>query len=239
MSLGPPIGFFRPQTSGTLTLLDDLVSAWRFSNGALLDDSHGTNDLTNINTVAGASGGISGDFADFESGSSQFLRAATPTGLPTGTGAFSISFWAKYESTTAGVVILAFANYGSYFNIHRTTGWDGTGHPGAIGVNGTDFNIGRFDVDSNWHHHCILIPASATFADVEWYVDGVLFTGSGSTSINVPSANWTIGAFDDGGTPYNFYDGGLDEIYVWDRLLTPADVADLYASGSGLFYDSF
>jgi len=56
------------------------------------------------------------------------------------------------------------------------------------------------------------------------------------TSIQDSAGNFTLGAIYSGGTPEGFFDGMIDEVGVWSRLLTSDEVTTLYNAGAGLSY---
>ena len=84
-----------------MALKTNLVSYWKMeeASGSRVD-VHGSNDLTDNNTVLNATG-ISGNGADHERDTSEWLSIAhaSQTNLDVTTGDFSISCWIKREST--------------------------------------------------------------------------------------------------------------------------------------------
>lgn len=81
--------------------------------------------------------------------------------------------------------------------------------------------------------HAVVTHSSADVLRV--YLNGVNVSGGGATQMNGGERNFTIGAADDGSFIANF-NGTLDEIGVFDVVLTPEQVLTLYNSGSGVQY---
>jgi hypothetical protein len=92
------------------------------------------------------------------------------------------------------------------------------GYSGAVSVTG-------------WHH---IVTEFNSPGDLKVWIDG----NQNGTTTNVPSF------FDSTGQPLNigqrdggaYTDGQVSGNYVWSRVLTAGELADLYNSGDGLFY---
>ena len=84
-----------------MALTDNLISVWEMdeASGDAID-AHGSNDLTDTNTVAAAAGKINGA-RDFETGNSECFLLADNTDLSMGDIDFSITAWVQLESKTA------------------------------------------------------------------------------------------------------------------------------------------
>ncbi len=87
-----------------------------------------------------------------------------------------------------------------------------------------------------WQHLILLHNSSGMF----FYVNGTQVTTLPATYGNPSSSyNWntdiSIGARID--APYNLL-GGVDEVTIWNRILTSSEISDLYNNGEGVFYSS-
>lgn len=86
-----------------------------------------------------------------------------------------------------------------------------------------------------WHHIALLYEegVSATL-----YVDGALAQSGAVTGTIGYSGNETptmLGI--QAGTGFQYpYQGFQDEFYIWDRLITPTEVTELYNAGAGTYY---
>jgi len=227
------------------SLATDLVSYWELEEASgTRVDSHGSNDLTDVNTV-GQAAGIQGDGADFENTNTEYLTItdASQTGLGL-SGSLSISCWVKFESTPSsgagfGIVTkdnltTASAYFLSVFNssgtlylynqVNRTT---------SIIVQ----NFASWAPSTGVWYHLVLTFNASTGALI-CYVNGssyVTNTNASVTSVQNNSLNFSIGAHHTGTRPF---DGVIDEVGIWSRALSASDVTTLYNSGSGIPYDA-
>lgn len=204
------------------TLLDGLVSWWSLDEASgTRVDSHGSNNLTDNNTVGSATGKIS-TAASFVQANSEYLSGTAS--LPGG----SFSFAAWVQPTSGGVAFYP------YFEI------DASGDACDV-----------FAFQSKWQcrtqGNTILDSGVATSAGVWAFV---VFGHDGSTafiSVNggakstlsngaltfAATENFNIGKQLNAG---NYFDGLVDEAALWNRELTAAEITELYNSGNGIGY---
>jgi hypothetical protein len=226
-----------------VSLLTNLVAYWKLDEASgNRADSHSTNTLTDNNTVASATGKI-GLAADFEASNLESLSITNAAQVGLGfTSDFTVAGWLKFESLP-GV--------GGYFNL-----FDKDAGPGARGFYSAlrDAGAGNFEwmlmaanglgtsstavswnpSTGTWYHVAIVYTASA--GSMKLYVNGALLgTGTGlRTSIQATTNPFYIGAVNGGGG--QSFDGLIDELGAWTRVLDAADVASLYNGGSGITY---
>jgi hypothetical protein len=89
---------------------------------------------------------------------------------------------------------------------------------------------GGYALTGGWHHVCITYDRSAAANDPLIYADGVAV---GTTEIITPAgvANTGTGAtvyIGGDGTNYFPIDGKISDVRVYNRILTPAEVLDMY-----------
>jgi hypothetical protein len=207
-------------------------------------DSHGTNDLTDNNTVGSATGKIS-NAADFEAANSEYLSIAdaSQTGLDF-TTAFTISAWINLESEPAG------ANYFRIVSKGNTGAAENKQYALLVGnsdtlalqvsEDGTAFTL----VDtafapslSAWYH--IVVTWDGGQNKATFYVNGVQQGADKAPGVtDIPNGNraFHIGASDDAGTPSQFFDGLIDEVAIYSRALHYGEILDLYNAGAGIPY---
>jgi len=63
--------------------------------------------------------------------------------------------------------------------------------------------------------------------------DGTALTAAHTTGCQDGTNNFLIGAIHGGG---DYMDGLVDEVGIWNKVLTSGEITDLYNSGSGLAY---
>ena len=228
-------------------ITDNLEGYWKMDevSGTRVDATANDNDLADNNTVGSATGIINLG-ADFESDNSEYLSItdATQVGLDI-TGDFSASYWLKVEeapATNNADVILGKWDSGgvnerAFYTIYRDTG--GTKYLGmALSSDGTGGNsdtvlVAQTLTPGTLYH--VVITFDVSSGTMEAFVDGSSI-GTDTTAIGSifdTPAPFTIGA---AGNPSNYFDGIIDEVGVWSRILTDDEVEDLYNGGSGLAY---
>lgn len=222
----PFAGFSQVPTNG-------LVGSWLFSGNA--NDGVGTNH----GTVSGATlvpdrCGNPNSAYSFN-GSSDYILMLSPG--PTGTVSRSISFWAKTTNTVISPVA-AFdygssqAQGGSAFEVV----WNYCS-PGYGLDNSTQAVIKGYNclLNGDWHHLVVVYDATVSplIGNLQFYVDGNLLNAiacniSGTnTAINTTSYSpITIGRA--AGFFSRYFNGALDDYYVYNRALTPAEILQLY-----------
>ena len=74
-----------------------------------------------------------------------------------------------------------------------------------------------------WRHVCVTLSGTTAYI----YIDGLL---DNSGPVGVPTANdvdQTIGA---SYTPWYFFDGVIDDVFIYDRALSESEVEELYGT---------
>lgn len=222
------------------TLLRDLISYWKLDESSgNAADSVASNTLTNNNTATYSAGKINNG-VDLEKDSSQSLSItdASQTGLDI-SGDFTISAWIKVESDPANGEYRPIAGKwdadgnqrGYYFEYHKSGG--GIYRIGClISNNGTDisehYTSGIQFTTGVWYHVAMTYDVSVGVP--KFYVNGVYVgeSSSGKTSIYNNTAPFVIGETDGA-----YFDGMIDEVGIWSRVLTPFDIFKLFCFRSG------
>lgn len=227
-----------------------LISYWKLEEASgTRDDAHGPNNLTSVNSV-GQGTGIIGNCASFATASERYLNItdAAQTGLDI-TGSFSISLWAKFTSapgnpearfliskwvdTSAGSTTQGYRFF--WFN-------DGTNHLRIQNSTlGTD--TGTFDYDNaapslnTWYHYVFVFNAAASLGSRgTLYINGSAITPTSDGllgSVFNNAQDFRIGGNNPSSTTTDM-DGLIDEVGIWNRTLSAAEVTALYNSGAGL-----
>lgn len=177
-----------------------------------------------------AEGGISGGCASFNG--TGCLLAAAATGLPSGNAAFTISLWMKTTSTKANLSFSSWGNntgnqYNGFLMQSSTqlkhTFWEG-------GVDFVSKSRASSLADGAWHHIALTYDPSAHSRT--YYIDGVQFDSQMNAQYTraVPEGNPFKVGFSQNSA--NFI-GQMDEVMVFDRALTAAEVAAVKSWGDG------
>jgi hypothetical protein len=211
-----PTPAVRPNADGCLEPSDFLLSWW--TGDGYANDLTGGNDGT-LSSAAGYAGGIVGQAFRFNGKSS--LSAPT-TGLPTGDANRTLEFWVKVNSFHNGESLLV--GYGKFGSSEQTY------HLGTANrtlffsqwgqaLFGPDLETGR------WYHVAVTNSGRA----VSLYLDGKA-VASGSLPINTPSGTQLyMGRLP--GDPSKRLDGWIDEVSVYERALSGAQIMSIFQAG--------
>jgi hypothetical protein len=232
-------------SSGTLildevTLLTDLVSYWKLdeSSGNAID-SHGTNHLTDMNTVGAATGKINGG-RDFVPANTEYFTLAHNSSLALETS-FSFQAWVKLDDINNYRVITAKVSPTIYEYIFSY--WDSPGR----------FTLELYSTDND--DYAVVHDTFGTKSTGVWYLVHAWYdyaAGQIGISVNAGTPNtaafafpvsgntqpFSLGASLDGGsgTPVYPWDGLIDEVSFWKRVLSADERTELYNGGDGLPY---
>lgn len=213
-------------------LLTGLISYWKFeeSSGGTITDAHGDNDGTSSNITPQQDGII--DYGHgFSGGSNSYIDMGNPANLQLSDSG-GISIWLKPSSTanptypfSKGDLATATNGYGIWCN--------GTQVYAIIGNATTQTYIDKTGIytASVWNHIVMTWNTSKLYLYVNNNVASIDIVGLAlSTTYNL-----YIGRDAVYGATYD-YSGIIDEVGIWNRLLTAEEVEDLYNSGNGLAY---
>jgi hypothetical protein len=225
---------------GTTSLTDGIVAYYKLdSTGSAIDSVNGI-DGTNSNILSTT--GIINDGYNFNGTSSGVTTSADANIDFNRDNAFSIFGWIK-TTNDATKTIISHMEGGSAAGYLLRIGTGAKleviivnasgGPPKMIDVRATDT---RLD-DGAWHYVGFTYDGSSDAGGMNLYVDGALegmsalqndVTGSTTAAaglsfgINTPVSGW--------------FDGNMDEIGVWNRVLGSTEVTELYNSGAGKSY---
>lgn len=231
-----------------MALTDNLVSYWKLDEtSGTRSDSHGSNNLSDNNTVTYGTGKIN-NAASFTATNSEYLNIAdaSQTGLDF-TSDFSVSAWiylASDFSANGGAVFYKWgASQAAYGLVYTDIGGTNTirfnGYTTGSGSN-ISFDWTQTLNTSQWYHLVFRYDASghpSGTGTCEVYLDGSSL-GTVTHNTYTGSSN-TTGAFSISslGSGIQWYwDGKIDEFGIWSKWLANDEIASLYNSGSGLAY---
>ncbi|MDP2162112.1 MAG: LamG domain-containing protein [Flavobacterium sp.] len=200
-------------------LMDHALAIYTFNNGSLEDTSGNNYHLTNPTTASIGSdrSGNQNCAYQFNDANGDYLELVNPEFLnDIQTTDLSISFWIKpIDNSYAKLLIredLEFCNHqmglwnisfiNSRLNCVVGSRIVGGVHPGQNGV---------------WKHIVMTINAS----DLILYINGIPHSGIEASTVCNPMnvGNLYIG---------RSYNGSMDDIFVFDKVLTPEEVMELY-----------
>jgi hypothetical protein len=229
-----------------MALIDNILAYWKLdeASGNPVDATGGGKTLTNTNSV-GFAAGLINNGADF--GVANTNKQLIRTGLIGTDGTYSVSLWVKLRteitsgvytfitvSTESNALDIAYEYNGGTRRIRGTRGKNFLPYVYADKT----VTLGT----SNWHHLVLTYSGSA----LKLYINGVLeaspaASGNGS-GVWVPGGGGiTVGCTHDANNPSssfaNYASTYIDEIGLWSRDITQAEVTQLYNTGLGNQYD--
>lgn len=204
-----------------MALSDNLVSYWKFEGNS--NDELGGNNGTDTSITYSSTSGIVGQYALFDAGGDKIDCASA--GIPTGTSSRTFSVWVKL---TGVVLVFVYGNGGSagqmmslYFNTTTMS---------MFGI-AADVNIATSSSTGTWYH--LVMTYNGT--TIEMFKNGSSI-GTGTPTLNTATGStFTIG-HDNGTWAGGGSDGRIDELGIWSRVLSGAEITELYNGGAGLAY---
>jgi PKD repeat protein len=222
-------------------VLDDGAGLyWRLdeSSGAQVEDWAGTSVGTAAAGVTrGAAGAISADTDTASTFSGSSTGTVVSQNVVTGPDTYTAGAWFK-TTTGSGGKILGFGNgtTGPSTSYDRHVYMDDAGRiwfgvfPGAVRtVNSTgSYNDGR------WHQVMTSVGADG----MTLWVDGAQVASRSDVTASKPySGSWRVGGDNLGGWPNppssNYFAGSIDEVAVYDKVLSSQTVLQQYQIGTG------
>lgn len=239
-------------SEGTGAMASGVTAAWHLDEtSGTREDSAGSSDLADNNTVT-QSTGVLGNDAFFTAANSEFLSVADNAALGF-TTALSISFWVKQTTLGTNRAMIGKWTYQTDGEFAIQTGWADPNEitmyiatSAADSGTGCRVTFGNVDIglqmdEDIWYHIAIIYDGTQTgdANRLKLYQDGVLkdsntVTGAVPASMIDGGADFFLGKF--GGSLTRYFDGELDEVVLWNRAITEAEVDLLYNGGAGLAY---
>jgi hypothetical protein len=223
-------------------LADDLISYWTFDNadtsGTTAIDSTGTNN----GTIDGATTGVAGKIAqayDFDGATNYVNTNYAPANVNNG---YTICLWFDSDDATISARQDIFGETGTNVADWRLS--IETDEQAQVRIRDDTLSLttleGTTTVAGNgWHYICSTYNETSTTAHL--YIDGSQQDSDAATlnSDFTPIWDFFIGARNDGGNDANNFDGTIDEVGIWNRALSPAEVTLLWNGGNGNPYSNW
>jgi hypothetical protein len=217
----------RLQLSNSSSLLGYIATS-----GATVSSTfnHGTivNGTTNI------AGGKLDRGGRFDPALFQYISTANPSQLVGDLDTFSISMWVK---TSAASGQLPLITWPVGLNTIPQFTLDENNTRIFLQMETTNVRVWTQDTaiaDGAWHHIVVTLPGAAQtdITSAQCYIDGVLQTVFSTTSSGAQRAKST---FMIGYAGTNFYDDDMDEVAIWNRVISANEVLELYNGGRGRY----
>jgi hypothetical protein len=234
----PDIGAYESdvQIGHSATLQNGLVAYWPLeeSTGAAKDSTE-----TYDGTVTGTTRGVSGKVGNCYQFASSGDRITIPSFDMSSTNKLTLSYWLKTSSSDLAVTIEHSVNSNNYnaFGMDISENYGGVIIGVSHGSMWSHCHTENAYNDGEWHHVVMTVDRSLSTAIVKLYLDGNAdyTTSEDYTGDTGNFGNYTLYIGGQSTSTYNFV-GYLDEIGVWNRVLTTNEIEDLYNADQGLTY---
>lgn len=213
-----------------------LVGHWKMDDGSgttATDSSSNGNDGTLTNSPTWVTGQLSGAI-DAAAGD-EYIDVGDPAGgeLDFGTGDFSVSFWIYLDGYvsqgSAANGLLGKKRLSSPNNTGYAFYIDSGNLPKFAVADGTSEALitATTDISGGWHH-IIGLRNSGT---VQLYIDGIKEGTDGSLSTDISNSNALTFLTDPSDLTGRNMDGKLDDIRIFNRALSTAEISCLAGQG--------
>lgn len=215
-----------------------MISYWALGEASgTRSDSHGSNHLTDNNTVTQAAGKL-GNAAQFTAANSESLSVADNASLSTGDIDFTVACWVYLDSkganrTLASKLAIGGAAGGEWI-LNYNSGADRFRFVVSDGATLTAVAADTLGIPATatWYYLVAWHDSVANTLNIQAN-DGAVDSVAYSAGLTDTAAGFRLGAIDNA---TEFMDGRLDGVGFWKRVLTAAERTQLYGSGSGLEY---
>lgn len=230
-------------------LQEDCVAYWKMdeSSGTREDSTANNRDMTAVGTVSGVSGKVN-NAAQFTIADDNGLRRTADTAFASfGARIISFSFWVKVNDITGNE---------DHTFLYRTGDTPGTTIDWYVYFNPVAGNSIALDVyDKDFTEYAFAMGGVEIAQGVWYFVTGYIDPVGEEISIQINGTKVIEPFFDTPVTPGTYNDnclsigaelnfdapnaagfqarGNLDEVGVWNRLLTADEIGYLYNGGSG------
>ncbi|MCC6822823.1 MAG: hypothetical protein IT579_18995 [Verrucomicrobia subdivision 3 bacterium] len=223
---------------GGVSLTNGLVAYWPLNTiaGVKTPDLVSAYDLT-VNNM-GSSNVVAGKWGNalaFDKTFSQYARRIHNSGdaLPAYSKSnFTVSFWAKAPIATGGGWAFTESRSDGNNNTAFCMGLFNNSNPGLDGFVRSDAGQPSGDHrisvtpvwDDAWHNVVWVQHDAGGVPKASLYIDGVLDTANNLNPVYPVTPNNTALASFARATPGQFYTGLIDEVAIWERPLSPAEI---------------
>lgn len=225
-----------------MSLLGNIISYWKLDvDNATQVDSAGSNDGTVTGATFTASGKINGGY-DFD-GSNDLINFGDINGVD-GTATFTVNFWANIDALKDWQSIFEKrldANNRIYCGFSGPTAGDNNDVLFLVGESGSGHGYSTANVvgTGSWNMWTFVFNGGgAANADkIKVFKNGseltLTYGGTIPAATDDNSADVIVGKNNENTV---WFDGKLDELSVWSRNLSTAEIVELYNGGDGLQY---
>lgn len=215
----------------------DLVGHWPLdeADGTIVHDTLGLHDGTILGAATFVPGGIAGNALSFNRSTNDRVAFGNIFGFA-GNSDFSVVFWIKIGTATSPEQIPISKHTAGFFNgwifFTNVTGgcYGDPGRPSFYTSNncGGEVTATTMVNDNAWHQVVGVVDGGVLKSI---YVDGGLAEAAGGTTAIVATASqFMFGGVTVGASTQGFFDGLLDEVQLYDNVLSCKQVQAMFAA---------
>jgi len=211
-----------------LAVTNGLVAYWNF-DGNLLDSiksSHGTARGPTPVTYVDGMGGFG---KAIQLNGTNFVEiVGSATNLQFANGSLSIAGWFKVDAFDKSWQALIAKGENLNYRVARRSAESTIAYAGGVGEGPDDTPA----VTNGWHHFVAVTDATGARFGTALYIDGVIHgINTNKAVLAAGTSNLMIGENPEAlGRQWN---GAIDDIALWNRVLTDAEISSLYNGGTG------
>jgi len=218
-----------PVTGGSGSYTNGLVAYWNF-DGTLVDS------IKDYNGVARGKAPV--EFVDSLAGFGKALKlngtnyveiSNSKTNLQFANGNLSIAGWFKVDKFDKSWQALISKGEDLNYRIARRSDTNSIAYAGGVGEGADDVpNVN----DGKWHHFVAISDTNRTAFGTALYLDGVMHSvNTNKPALQAGTSSLFIG--ENPGALNRQWTGEIDDVALWNRVLTPAEITALYNGGQG------
>jgi hypothetical protein len=214
-------------------MISDYIAYWTLdeASGNVIDS--GPSGLTGTNNGTTSTDGRIGKGRNFTSAGSQYISMGNV--LDFTTNDFSIAFWFNSTSGASGYFVnKSQAGSGAYVVYFNGSGFIAL----YLQTNDSNWKQETYEInlaDGAWHHF-IGIRSGASTPTLTIYIDGVSVSttpqGSGTVTTVTNASNFQLS------NSVQFYNGAMDEVKIYNRILSAVEANQLYTTRNNKFNNS-
>lgn len=229
-------------TQSTGSLSSGLVGHWTFDGKNItsgrIDDASGNANHGNTSGIATSTfytRGVIGQAGNFD-GTNDYVAMANSASWDFGTSDFAISLWVKPTSFSGYNGLVS----GSYHNgAACSNGW--SLYTNTTGVVRLSTNCAVSDLVTsvsamtlNAWNHVLIVRNGTGSTGLNIYINGVAGSSpaSGNVAINTAGSGIVLGRYYAATLSQHYFDGQMDDVRVYSRALSQAEITRLYTMGS-------
>jgi hypothetical protein len=210
-----------------------LVGWWPFNGNANDESGNGNNGTVNGATLTTDRNGLASSAFSFD-GNADFINCGNNSSVNI-SGSITISSWilANNFDNDHGIVSKMNTSGVCAYNLVTSSAFSISPLNKLRWDNSCDFLFSNAITSNNWIH--VVVTFDNTNSEKKIYINGLLSASNftAQSSINLNSDNLFIGAHQPSNVANWSWDGKLDDIGIWNRVLTTCEIQDLYNASLG------